>query len=214
MTKTTTRQEKVWDGEFGQEYNVRNNFDVASLDETYLKQFGVSRSELNKRFLDELPRDIRILEVGCNFGGQLLFLQDMGFTNLWGVELQWDAIELSKERGVNRVNIVQGSGYDIPFKDNFFDLVYTSDVLIHISPNNIGRIIKEMHRVSNQYLWGFEYYNDEYIEVKYRDNEDLLWKGNSPKIFQDNVSGLSVVKQEFVPHEGKDLVDIMYLLKK
>ena len=69
---------------------------------------------------------------------QLDGLQRSGWTNLWGIELQEYAVELSKHY-TNHVNIVQASGFDIPFKDNFFDLVVTNGVLIHIAPADLLR---------------------------------------------------------------------------
>ena len=43
-------------------------------------------SELNQRFLADIPRNARILEVGCNEGNQLCALQEMGFQNLYWIE--------------------------------------------------------------------------------------------------------------------------------
>jgi len=60
----------------------------------------------------------------------------MGFTNLYGIELQWYAVEKAKEY-TKGINIIQGSGFDIPFKDGYFDLVITNGVLIHIAPKKI-----------------------------------------------------------------------------
>lgn len=57
---------------------------------------------------------------------QLKCLQEMGFTNLYGVELQAYAVQRSKEF-TEGINIIQGSGFDVPFKDGFFDLVCTND---------------------------------------------------------------------------------------
>lgn len=38
-------------------------------------------------FLKEyIPADSKILEVGCNVGNQLRFLQEMGYYNLYGIE--------------------------------------------------------------------------------------------------------------------------------
>ena len=63
----------------------------------------MARSELNDRFLADIPKDARILEVGCNRGGQLLLLREMGFRNVFGIEIQHYALtevrELSAPRG-------------------------------------------------------------------------------------------------------------------
>jgi len=67
----------------------------------------------------------RILEVGCNVGNQLRMLQRMGFNNLYGIELQQYAIEKAKAL-TKRINIIHGVADDIPFKDGYFDMVFTS----------------------------------------------------------------------------------------
>jgi len=77
------------------------------------------------------------------------------------------------------------SADDIPFKDGYFDMVFTSGVLIHISPGNINRVLDEIYRCSREYIWGFEYYADDYTEVNYRGHESLLWKTNFPKLYLD-----------------------------
>ncbi len=51
---------------------------------------------MNAAFIGELPREARILEVGCNTGMQLVGLQAMGFTNLYGIELQAYAVEKAR----------------------------------------------------------------------------------------------------------------------
>tara|TARA_B100000315_G_scaffold130504_1_gene120103 strand:+ start:1030 stop:1680 length:651 start_codon:yes stop_codon:yes gene_type:complete len=206
-----TFQENTWSGKFGKEYNTRNDYTFDDLNDTYQGIFGHSRSDMNQAFLADLPRDIMILEVGCNFGGQLVQLQKMGFNNLYGLELQWDAIERAKKR-TKEIHIIQGSGFNVPFLNNYFDLVFTSDVLIHISPDDIDKIMGEMVRVSNKYIWGFEYFNEEYIEVPYRNNQNLLWKGNYAGMFLDKNPELSIIKEEIYKRNSEDVKDKMYLL--
>ena len=96
------------------------------------ERYGYTRTEINSEFIGDFDRDMKILEVGSNVGNQLLCLQEMGFKSLYGIELQNYAVELSKSR-TKRINIIEGSAFDIPFKDSYFDLVFTSGVLIHIS---------------------------------------------------------------------------------
>src|SRR5262249_28075256 len=127
----TTEQMNVWLGEFGNQYTERNALSQADMEALYQRNFGITRTELNTEFLGELDRELRILEVGANVGNQLWCLQRMGFRQLYGIELQTDAVEKAKQR-TSGLHIIPGSAYDIPFKDSFFDLVYTSNVLIHL----------------------------------------------------------------------------------
>src|SRR5688500_13242242 len=111
----------VWRGDFGKAYTDRNILSPVELDALYTRRLGVARSTMNAEFLGHIDRGSRILEVGSNVGNQLVALQAMGFTELYGIELQEYAVELSKAR-TSRINIIQGSAFDVPFKDRFFDL--------------------------------------------------------------------------------------------
>lgn len=208
-----TEQIKIWASEFGKEYTDRNNKKLEEVDELYKKNYGISRTELNELFLGNMDRSIKILEVGCNVGIQLLFLQRMGFKNLYGIELQSYAVELAKSRTKN-INIIQGTAFDIPFRDNFFDLVFTSGVLIHIHPSDIVSAIKEIYRCTNEYIWGFEYYSNEYVEVKYRGKENLLWKANFSRLYLNTFNDLELVKEMKLKYLDNENVDVMFLLKK
>jgi pseudaminic acid biosynthesis-associated methylase len=209
-------QEKFWSSDFGKEYTDRNTRPNDELNSIYEKWFGVSRVKMNEDFLEKLPKDAKILEVGCNTGMQLACLKSMGFTNLYGIELQAYAVEKAKEytRGIN---VIQGSAFDLPFKDNFFDLVFTSGVLIHIDPINLPKVFSEMYRCSNKYIWGFEYYSDSVTPINYRGNQGFLWKADYQKLFQNQFKDMESVKAEkysYITEAEKGNVDEMYLLRK
>jgi len=212
MTKIT-RQMEEWAGNFGREYTDRNASTLEEMDLLCKKLYGTAQSEINSRFLGNLNRNIVILEVGSNIGNQLLLLQKAGFKNLYGIELQPYAVELSKSR-TKGINIIQGSAFDIPFKDGFFDLVFTAGLLIHIDPEDITEVLDEIYRCTKQYIWGFEYYSDEYTQVDYRGHRDLLWKTNFSKLFLERFRDLRLVKEEYFKYRENDNVDVMFLLEK
>ncbi|MHA1934351.1 MAG: pseudaminic acid biosynthesis-associated methylase [Candidatus Thorarchaeota archaeon] len=204
-----TEQEKFWEGEFGDEYTIRN---AGDWDAFYKKQWGVTRTDLNSQFLSDLSKDARILEVGCNRAYQLQILQNQGFENLWGLEINTKALQMAREN--KTLNLVEGSAFDIPFKNEFFDLVFTSGVLIHIAPEHLPNILDEIYRISKNYIWGFEYYSEKCVEIQYRGHKNRLWKNNFLKIWQDRFSDLIVLKQQKIPYLENDNIDMMYLLKK
>lgn len=51
----------VWANEFGQAYTDRNTFTQEDMEQLYLRNYGVTRTEMNSRFLSQLDRSIRIL---------------------------------------------------------------------------------------------------------------------------------------------------------
>jgi pseudaminic acid biosynthesis-associated methylase len=201
------------DRQFGKSYANRNNLTAAQLDVLYKKNFGITRTQMNKEFLANLALDARILEVGCNVGNQLVHLQKLGFTDLWGIEVSRYAIETAKLK-IKNVNIVKASAFDIPFKDRFFDLVFTSGVLIHIPPTNLHHTMDEIHRVSGKYIWCFEYFAERAMEVKYRGKKGLLWKNNFLRLFKDRFPNLKIVKEKRFKYKSNDNIDVMFLLEK
>jgi len=213
MTDNDNLQLNNWIEKFGREYTNRNNQSLEELEKLYKENYGFTRTELNTLFLDKIERSKKILEIGSNIGMQLLCLQKMGFKNLCGIEPQDYAIQLSKDKTKN-INIIKGDAFDIPFKDEFFDIVFTSGVLIHIHKQNIKKAIREIYRCSNRYIWGFEYYADKYTEILYRGQKNLLWKANFPKIYMDTFPDLRIVKIKFFKYLKNNNTDVMFLLRK
>lgn len=208
-----TQEEEFWYGKLGKEYTDRNLMLPDELDRQCIDYYGISRTELNEKFLGDLGID-RILEVGCNVGNQLLLLKKMGHTNLWGIELQDYAVEIARKRA-SGINIAKGSAFDIPYKDNFFDLVFTAGVLIHISPDDINKALDEMHRCTNRYILGHEYYTPDGCQmINYRGRDDLLWKTDFAKLFLDRFPDLRLEVWWLLPYKDSDTLDIIYLLEK
>lgn len=217
MKMFMTEQLKEWENEFGKEYTKRNLIMPEEVNKLYMKRYGITRTLMNNVFLDFLNRDIKILEVGTNIGLQLHMLSQMGFKNLYGIEINSYAIEIS-----HRINnglpiyIIKASAFDMPSKDNFFDLVFTSGVLIHISPKDIRIAINEIYRCSKKYIWCFEYFSKKgYEEINYRGKSNMLWKTDFKKLFLDTFPDLKLNKEKFFSHRKEPhLIDQMFLIEK
>lgn len=209
----TTPQIAEWVNEFGREYTNRNVLTIAELDALYEKNYGATRRKLNTQFLADIPADARILEVGCNVGNQLTVLREMGYGDLYGIEIQQYALGQARSK-LPDVHFVEASAFEIPYPDGYFDVVFTSGVLIHIAPGDLPRAADEIHRCTGQYIWGFEYYSPQTVEVKYRGNEGLLWKMDYAKFFLDRFTDLSLVRREDLPYLENSNVDSMFLLRK
>ena len=96
-----------------------------------------------KQFIGK-SRPKKILDVGCGTGETLSFLQDTyPNTQLFGIDSSNKAISFSKKRG--HKNIFKASALNLPFDDNYFDIVLFLDVLEHIG--NDAKAISEAKRV-------------------------------------------------------------------
>ncbi len=212
-THEMTDQISRWTGTFGREYTDRNDHTPRQLDKFYQNTYGKTRSELNQRFLKNLPRNAPILEVGCNVGTQLLLLKEMGFTDLSGVEIQEYALQRAQER-LGDGKILQASALSIPFPDQQFELVFTSGVLIHIAPADLPIAMREIHRCTKKWVWGMEYYAPQMEEIVYRDNHNLLWKADYARLYQHHCPGLALVREEDISYLEGGNVDSMFLLER
>jgi pseudaminic acid biosynthesis-associated methylase len=208
-----TEQIRMWTGTFGKEYTDRNALTLEKMDELYKKNYGITGTELYEEFVGGLERSIKILEVGSNIGNKLVVLQRMGFKHLYGIEINSYAIEHAKAN-TKGISIIQANAFDIPFKDGYFDLVFTSGVLIHITPQDIVRALREIYRCSREYIWGFEYYADAYTEVKYRGHNNLLWKTDFASLYLNFFDDLELVKEKRLKYLENENVDTMFLIRK
>jgi pseudaminic acid biosynthesis-associated methylase len=213
MSSIVTKQMEAWSGTFGAEYTQRNFMEVTELDELYARTHGITRSALNAEFIGQLPQESRVLEVGTNIGLQLSRVATCGFTDLWGVELQWGAIDVARQR-LPRANIVQGSAFEVPFRDGWFDLVYTSGVLIHLSPSDITTALKEIVRCTRRYVWGFEYWSPEFQEITYHGKDAMLWKADYARLYLERFPSLKLVKERKLQNQVDGTTDTMFLLEK
>jgi 2-polyprenyl-3-methyl-5-hydroxy-6-metoxy-1,4-benzoquinol methylase len=91
-----------------------------------------------------------ILDVGCGEGFTLNRLKENGIgKKLEGIEYLDTAIALGRKTYPD-IKITKGNIYELPYKDNEFDLVLCTEVLEHLEKPE--KALKELVRVSRKYL--------------------------------------------------------------
>jgi pseudaminic acid biosynthesis-associated methylase len=208
-----TDQIAAWVDSFGREYTKRNSLSLRELDAACEENYGVSRRRLNEQFLADVPHDARILEVGCNLGNQLALLREMGYSELYGIEIQHDALRQAQLR-LPGIRLAEASAFEIPYPDHCFDLVFTSGVLIHIAPTDLRKAMAEIYRCSKSYIWGLEYYAAEATNVCYRGRDGLLWKMDYARLYLDQFEDLELRQVENFAYRKDSNVDCMFMLRK
>ena len=204
-------QRAFWSSEFGNAYVDRNK-SIDEVNKSYAEQTGITVEEIFRRFFNDLDRQSKILELGCNVGLNLEMLEKMGFNYLHGVELNKKALKIAQERNP-KVIFVNSSIEDFESNEKY-DLVFTAGVLIHIHPSILESVIRKIVDLSNQYIFGFEYYSEKLEEIKYRNHSNLCWKQDFPLLFRKLFPSLKIVRQEKFSYKDNDLIDIAYLLRK
>ncbi len=178
-----TKQLEKWSGEFGQKYTDRNQVDWHTV------------VPLLHPIVEGLPLK-RVLEVGCNRGHNLLALQEIlgEGVELAGVEPASYARKIARAAGLD---VRAADAFGLPFPDGYFDLVFTAGVLIHVALEDLARAMGEIYRCSRQYVLAVEYFADEETVIPYHGHQNLLWKRNFLRHYQELFPDLRLVRQGY-----------------
>lgn len=183
--------EVLWAGQFGDDYTDRCIND------------SLSRLEFWGTIL-KMTLAKYILEVGCNTGQNLgciaEFMPDSN--TIWGCDVNNKALSICKTRHREH-NIIHSSGFDLPFRDSYFDLVFTAGVLIHQKPEEVEVMMQEIMRVSRLYVLALEYGNSIFEDVPYRNQREALFKGPYGEIYEKKY-GLRFVAAGYLYEERVD----------
>jgi len=95
-----------------------------------------------------------ILEIGCNVGRNLAGLKAAGYTALFGIEINKNAVNiLRKKHPELSTNLIYcNSVEDVIKKLNTIDIIYTMAVLEHIHPDVEKLVFAEMVRVAKKFI--------------------------------------------------------------
>jgi pseudaminic acid biosynthesis-associated methylase len=191
------RLEALWAGEFGDAYSVRN---AAAAEgrrpfwEARLAALGFASA----------------LEVGCNVGGNLRWLAELlGPKNVAGVDVNEQA--LATLRGaLPGVDVRRVAARSLPFADRSFDLVFTTGVLIHQPPDELGPVMDEIVRCARRYVLCGEYRADSLEEVPYRGQEGALFRNDYGRLYQERFPDLRLVEEGFLARDEGPWDDLTY----
>lgn len=191
-----TRLEALWSGDFGDEYIERN------------RTAGDSRNEFWVKLLQQFPVQ-RVLEVGCNIGGNLRWItEQLPPQQVYGVDINLKALTLLHER-LPKVNALYSPARELPFRDRWFDLVFTMGVLIHQPDSTLPLVMNEIVRCSHRYILCGEYYAADTTEVPYRGQKDALIKRDYGSLYQTMFPTLQLRYETFLSREqGWDNVTV------
>lgn len=212
-----TEQLTMWMGKFGKDYTERNTMTIAEFDEALKKKIGVTKSEIFAELFSGLTNISRILEVGCNIGNNVRLISQMGEWEVYGLEPQANAIDFAREHD-RKNHYFPGNAFDIPFRDGYFDVVFTAGVLIHISPKDLTKALGEIIRVCGRYIMGYEYFSNQNQEIAYHGQLGLLWKRNFAQTFLDVDPRLKLINDLRYPYfseadRKQGLMNQVYLIE-
>jgi pseudaminic acid biosynthesis-associated methylase len=192
------RLEDLWSGQFGDAYVERN------------AAAGNVRGEFWERILTEFPID-SALEIGCNLGANLQWVaQKVAPGQAYGVDINAHAINEIRRR-IPQVNAILAPARELPFRDRWFDMVFTMGVLIHQPEATLPLVMAEAVRCSKKYILCGEYHSESTVEVPYRGHAGALFKRPYGRMYQELFPNLQLCATGFLGRDqGWD--DVTYWL--
>jgi len=196
-----SRLEALWREQFGVEYIERN------------RSASVGREPF-WRWLHEQHPFRTALEVGCNIGGNLRWLTELiEPADVYGVDINEHALREAR-KGFPDTNVLRSPARKLPFRDGFFDLTFTTVVLIHQPPETLPVVMNEIVRCSRKYVLCGEYFSEQLEEVPYRGQSGALFKRDFGGLYQSLFPELKLIHQRYEPlaEDGTGWDDVTFWL--
>lgn len=136
-------------GEWGEEYDRRRRTQVF---------FALQELMIAEYMEHHVPA--RVLEFGCGVGRHLRYLSTIAGLDVYGYD-QSPTMVREMTRWATRAwmdeHVIVGAPTGrLPYADASFDIVFTAEVLIHVRPEDLGGILRELVRVSRGHLLHIE----------------------------------------------------------
>ena len=133
----------------------------------YYAYYGPNETSelINDRLDAVVDPDAAILELGCSSGRHLAHLHDHGYQNLWGIDINGDALDVMRQTypdlasaGTFHFDAIENVITD--FDDGQFDVVFSVETLQHIHQDNAW-VFEEVARVAGDLLITVELERDD-----------------------------------------------------
>jgi len=197
-----TQMEKWWKENGGEPWRKEMEGPLRAEQEHYKKQMVL----ICKVFGDVYKRlnceKISILEVGCGYGRVLLYLKSM-FSNfdVHGCDQSEAMLNEAGKLGVSWANLFSGNVRTL-VKVPKFDVIYTSEMLIHIHPDDIFDALKNIVAKTKRYVVHIENSPIDNLYQKSSEEHNGCWRHNFVFLYQTLGLKIEVINQEGTQHSG------------
>ena len=154
--EATPLRSKILDRYHESTYSACNDLTPAGIS----RAAAVYKRELGSYLPDD--RSQPLLEIGCGIGAFLTCAQELGFSDVRGIDIAPDQIDFCRQLGLDNVSVADGLGY-LQDTEERFAAVVMSDVLEHMAKNEAlatlesirehllpgGRVILRVPNLSN-----------------------------------------------------------------
>ena len=190
MKLSKTEQEIFWETDFGNKYTNRN---IKSD-----RIFAIGKNLINNKVLIN-----EVLELGANIGLNLDAIKRIyPDAKTYGVEINKSAFNIGKKKH---------KFYNKPILSfntkKKYDLVFSVGVLIHQNPNDLNEFYNKLYSLSKKYIYLCEYFSHTPVMVKYRNNDNKLYKRDFAKELWIKFPKLKLIDYGFHWEEDPRLKD-------
>ncbi|GAB4539644.1 MAG: hypothetical protein Fur002_05080 [Anaerolineales bacterium] len=113
------------------------------------ERFGFLHLKLwyNEKYLPLIKhkaKDAPILDLGCGQGFMLRYLQSVGFTNLTGVDVSAEQVEVAQARGFNAIH---ADVFDfLKTSENEYEIITAIDIIEHFKKEELLDLLALIHK--------------------------------------------------------------------
>lgn len=200
--------------------------DYSKIADTYNKRYVdnyLPHIETSLKSLIKSNKYKTILEAGCGTGRWISSLEEVS-NKVFGLDYSFDMLKIPKA-DKSYLNLVNADALHIPFKDNFFDLIFCVNAIHHFPDKE--KFIAECKRTltNNGMIAVFgvdphidkDWYVYDYFDSVYEsDKERFLSTIQLTKIFQDlkfEMIENRIVEKVFNQRTGKEILSDPFLQK-
>lgn len=107
---------------------------------------------------------LKVLDLGCGNGYTLsCIIKSIPLNNYFGLDFSGDQLSIAKNRNLESCSFAEGDARNLPYENDFFDVIYTERCLINILDwEEQQAALREIHRVlkPNGYYLMIECFTD------------------------------------------------------
>jgi pseudaminic acid biosynthesis-associated methylase len=206
---------ETWSGDFGNEYQERNQSDWASI-KNRSRLFGdvfTAMEQANKVTPSPQPFPASIIEVGGGCGDNLRAIDMIYDRSRAPIKLMsCDPNATARKAMADVATAMPGDLDQLPYGDDAADLVFTSGVLIHVPPDDLIRAMTEINRVAKRWILSIEYFNPTPDEVAYQGQSGMLWRRDFGQMWLDRYPMLKTIGYGFAWKQATGLDNLTWWL--
>ncbi|MEA3430918.1 MAG: methyltransferase domain-containing protein [Nanoarchaeota archaeon] len=125
-----------------------NSKQASSVYDKIAKQYAEAFSESSEyidKFLVLLPKNAKVLDLGCGAGIDAGYMTSKGFEVI-GIDLSKEMLRLAKQK-FPKIDFRQQDSRDIDFHANTFEGILAACSLIHITKKDVPALLKKLYQI-------------------------------------------------------------------